>query len=292
MPTKIRLQRKGKKGKPIYHVVIADGRAPRDGKFIERIGIYNPVSRPAEIDINFDRALHWLQVGAQPTDTVRALLSSKGILYKHHLLVGVRKGALTEEMAEAKFQTWLQEKQEKFIAKIKEAELSKKDARKKRLEAEMKVNEARAKELMAKRAKELAEARGETEDVVETAEGSAEVPAQETVAETQPAAEPEPAADTETVAEAETVSEEQPDAETEPAAEEQPVAEAEPAAEEQPVAESEPVKEDQPVADAEPQKEDQPVAEAEPAAEEQPVAEAEPVKEEEPSAEEETETKS
>lgn len=239
MPTKIRLQRKGKKGKPIYHVVIADGRAPRDGKFIERIGIYNPVSRPAEIDINFDRALYWLQVGAQPTDTVRALLSSKGILYKHHLLVGVRKGALTEEMAEAKFQTWLQEKQEKFIAKIKEAELSKKDARKKRMEAEMKVNEARAKELMAKRAKELADARGETEDVVETAEGAAEVPAQET------AAEPEP------VAEAEPVKEEQPVAEAEPVKEEEPVAEAEPATEEQPVTEAEPVKEEEPPAEEE-----------------------------------------
>ena len=122
MPTRIRLQRKGKKGLPFYHVVIADGRAPRDGKFIERIGIYNPVSKPAEIDINFERALYWLQAGAEPTDTVNALLSFKGVLYKHHLLKGVKKGALTEEMAEAKFQAWLQEKKEKFVAKIKEAE--------------------------------------------------------------------------------------------------------------------------------------------------------------------------
>ena len=155
MPTRIRLQRKGKKGLPFYHVVIADGRAPRDGKFIERIGIYNPVSKPAEIDINFERALYWLQAGAEPTDTVNALLSFKGINYKHHLLKGVKKGAMTEEMAEAKFQAWLQEKKEKFVAKIKEAELSGKDGRKKRLEAEMKVNETRAKELQAKRAKEL-----------------------------------------------------------------------------------------------------------------------------------------
>ena len=117
MPTKIRLQRKGKKGIPFYHVVIADGRAPRDGKFIERIGIYNPVSIPAEIDINFDRALYWLQAGAEPTDTVNALLSFKGILYKHHLLKGVKKGAMTEEMAEAKFQAWLQEKEREVCCK-------------------------------------------------------------------------------------------------------------------------------------------------------------------------------
>ena len=113
MPTRIRLQRKGKKGLPVYHVVIADGRAPRDGKFIERIGIYNPVSKPAEIDINFERALYWLQAGAEPTDTVNALLSFKGVLYKHHLLKGVKKGAMTEEIAEAKFQAWLQEKKDK-----------------------------------------------------------------------------------------------------------------------------------------------------------------------------------
>jgi small subunit ribosomal protein S16 len=180
MPTKIRLQRKGKKGIPFYHVVIADGRAPRDGKFIERIGIYNPVSIPAEIDINFDRALYWLQAGAEPTDTVNALLSFKGILYKHHLLKGVKKGAMTEEMAEAKFQAWLQEKKEKFVAKIKEAELSGKDGRKKRLEAEMKVNEARAKELQAKRARELkaqhAAEEAEEEPVAEVETAIAEEP--------------------------------------------------------------------------------------------------------------------
>jgi small subunit ribosomal protein S16 len=181
MPTKIRLQRKGKKGMPFYHVVIADGRAPRDGKFIERIGIYNPVSRPAEIDINFDRAVYWLQSGAQPTDTVRALLSTKGILYKHHLLKGVRKGALTEELAEAKFQAWIQEKQEKLLSKIKEEDLAKKDARKKRHEAELKANEAKAKELAAKRAKEMAAARKEeaAEEEVAVEEAVAETPVAE-----------------------------------------------------------------------------------------------------------------
>jgi small subunit ribosomal protein S16 len=185
MPTKIRLQRKGKKGIPFYHVVIADGRAPRDGKFIERIGIYNPVSRPAEIDINFDRALYWLQAGAEPTDTVNALLSFKGILYKHHLLKGVKKGAMTEEMAEAKFQAWLAEKKEKFVAKIKEEELSGKDGRKKRLEAEMKVNEKRAKELQAKRARELkaqhAAEETEEEPVAEPEIAVAEEPVAEVV---------------------------------------------------------------------------------------------------------------
>jgi small subunit ribosomal protein S16 len=193
MPTKIRLQRKGKKGVPFYHVVIADGRAPRDGKFIERIGIYNPVSIPAEIDINFDRALYWLQAGAEPTDTVNALLSFKGILYKHHLLKGVKKGAMTEEIAEAKFQAWLQEKKEKFVAKIKEVELSGKDGRKKRLEAEMKVNEARAKELQAKRAREL------------KAQHAAEEAEEEPVAEVETIVAEEPVAESETVVEEQAV---------------------------------------------------------------------------------------
>jgi small subunit ribosomal protein S16 len=196
MPTKIRLQRKGKKGIPFYHVVIADGRAPRDGKFIERIGIYNPVSKPAEIDINFERALYWLQAGAEPTDTVNALLSFKGIIYKHHLLKGVKKGAMTEEMAEAKFQAWLQEKQAKFVSKIKEAELSSKDGRKKRMEAEMKVNEARARELQAKRAKEL-----KAMHAAETAEEEPEAETQAAIAEEQPAVMEETVAETQAVVE-------------------------------------------------------------------------------------------
>jgi small subunit ribosomal protein S16 len=250
MPTKIRLQRKGKKGIPFYHVVIADGRAPRDGKFIERIGIYNPVSIPAEIDINFDRALYWLQAGAEPTDTVNALLSFKGILYKHHLLKGVKKGAMTEEMAEAKFQAWLQEKKEKFVAKIKEEELSGKEGRKKRLEAEMKVNEARAKELQAKRAKEL------------KLKHAAEETEEEPVAEIETAVEEEVVAEAPTVAKEEAVVAEEvlPEVkatEEEPAAMEASVAKVQAEAEETPAAEED-------------------IAPEEPAAEEEAAEETEP----------------
>jgi len=152
MPTKIRLQRRGKKGQPFYHIVIADGRAPRDGKFIEKIGTYNPLAKPAEIDIDFPKAITWLNNGAQPTDTVKAILSYKGILYKSHLLKGVQKGAMTEEQAEIKFQNWLQEKQAKIAGKKKEYELSTKDARKKLHENEIKLNEARAQAVAKKRA--------------------------------------------------------------------------------------------------------------------------------------------
>ena len=95
MPAKIRLQRHGKKGQPFYHIVIADGRAPRDGRFIEKIGTYNPVTVPAEINLNFDKALDWLNKGAQPTDTVRSILSKKGVMLKKHLMIGVQKGAMT-----------------------------------------------------------------------------------------------------------------------------------------------------------------------------------------------------
>ena len=267
MPTRIRLQRKGKKGLPVYHVVIADGRAPRDGKFIERIGIYNPVSKPAEIDINFERALYWLQAGAEPSDTVNALLSYKGILYKHHLLKGVKKGAMTEEIAEAKFQTWLQEKKDKFVAKIKEAELSSKDGRKKRMEAEMKVNETRAKELQAKRAKELkARIAGEASEEEPEAE-TQEVIAEEPVAEVQPIIEEKAAVVEEPVAEVPAVVEEQAQVVEEAVAEV-------PAVVEEPIAEVQAVVEE-------------PVAEA--IADEEPVAE-EPAAEE-PAAEEETEPK-
>ncbi len=154
MPTKIRLQRKGKKGQPFYHLVVADGRAPRDGKFIERIGTYNPMTHSATIEINFDRSLYWVQIGAQPTDTARSILSNKGVMLKHHLLKGVKKGAHTEEQAEEKFQEWLKDKQEKLEQERKDSELSEKDKTKKRLEEERKINEARAAELSKKRAKE------------------------------------------------------------------------------------------------------------------------------------------
>ncbi len=162
MPTKIRLQRKGKKGQPFYHIIIADGRAPRDGKFIERIGIYNPLSKPAEIELNFDKAIDWLHKGAQPTDTVRAILSYKGVLYKSHLLKGVKKGAMTPEIAEAKFLEWQTAKQAKISSVIKEQELSVKERKKKQQAHEESVNEAKAQEIAKKLAKahdaEIAEA--------------------------------------------------------------------------------------------------------------------------------------
>ena len=144
MPTKIRLQRRGKKGQAFYHIVIADGRAPRDGKFIERIGIYNPIPRPAEIELNFEKALDWVRKGAQPTDTVKAILTHKGVMFKHHLIKGVEKGAMTMEQAEAKFQTWLDEKNLKVSSKRNEILLNVKEANKKLHENEVKLNEAKA----------------------------------------------------------------------------------------------------------------------------------------------------
>ncbi len=177
MPAKIRLQRRGKKGNPFYHIVIADGRAPRDGKYIERIGTYNPLTKPADIKLDIDKAVEWLNNGAQPTDTVRAILSFTGVLYKNHLLKGVKKGALTEEQAEAKFQTWLKEKEAKIESKIKAGETSSREEIKKRHEAETKINEARAAELAKKRAAELAAAQP-AKPVEEVVEASEEVQAE------------------------------------------------------------------------------------------------------------------
>jgi len=177
MPAKIRLQRRGKKGQPFYHIVIADGRAPRDGRFIEKIGYYNPLTKPAEIEINFESALHWLQKGAQPTDTVKAILSYKGVMYKNHLLKGVQKGAFTAEQAEEKFQTWLSEKETRINSKKNEHELSVKEAHKVALDHEKKVNETKAQALAKKYAKEQKAAEGEAEAVVE------ETPAEEVVTE-------------------------------------------------------------------------------------------------------------
>ena len=155
MPTKIRLQRHGKKGRPFYHIVIADGREPRDGRFIERLGTYNHVTIPAEITLDFDRTLYWLQVGAQPTNTVRSLLSYKGVLYKNHLLKGVKKGALTAEEAELKHKEWLEAKQQKFIDSLKDLQNKKRQETKKALEEETKVKEKRSEEIAKKRAEEI-----------------------------------------------------------------------------------------------------------------------------------------
>lgn len=206
MPARIRLQRHGKKGMPFYHIVIADGRAPRDGKFIERIGTYNPLAIPAEIKLDFDKALDWLNKGAQPSDTAKAILMYKGVLYKNHPLKGVAKGALTLEQAEAKFQVWLQEKEAKILSKKNEIVLTKKEAHKKRHEAEIKANLAKAEEVAKKKAKELAkelalnetpaEAVAEEEIVEETPVVEEALVVEETpVAEVAPAVEETPAAE-------------------------------------------------------------------------------------------------
>ncbi|HRZ42425.1 MAG TPA: 30S ribosomal protein S16 [Bacteroidales bacterium] len=182
MPTKIRLQRRGKKGQPFYHIIIADGRAPRDGKFIEKIGSYNPLTKPATIEIDFDKALQWLQNGAQPTDTARAILSYKGVMHKNHLLKGVQKGAMTPEQAEEKFQTWLKTKEETILQKVKQEELDKKNKKKKALESEIKVNEAIAARVAEKRAAKI---------MAETAPAPAEeAPAEPQEAADAPAEEP------------------------------------------------------------------------------------------------------
>ena len=143
MSVKIRLQRHGKKGKPFYWIVAADARAKRDGKYLEKIGTYNPNVNPAIIDLNIDKAVEWLQNGAQPTDTAKNILSYKGAMLKNHLVGGIRKGALTQEQADAKFAAWLEEKATKIADK--EAGLSKaqSEAKAKALAAEKAVNEAR-----------------------------------------------------------------------------------------------------------------------------------------------------
>ncbi|PKV48187.1 SSU ribosomal protein S16P [Aquimarina sp. MAR_2010_214] len=167
MPVKIRLQRHGKKGKPFYWIVAADARSKRDGRFLEKLGTYNPNVNPASIDLDIDGAVKWLQNGAQPTDTAKAILSYKGALLKNHLAGGVRKGALTEEQAEEKYQAWVSEKEGSVDAK-KDA-LAKAEAveKAKALEAEKEVNakrEAAAKaEETAAEAEEAVEATAEAE---------------------------------------------------------------------------------------------------------------------------------
>jgi len=162
MATKIRLQRFGKKGKPFYHVVVADSRAPRDGKFIERLGSYNPNTNPATIELNFDSAVKWVLSGAEPTDTARAILSYKGVLYKKHLEGGIRKGALTQEQADAKLAAWLEEKAGKVEAKKSGLSKAEADAKAKALKAEQ---EANAKRIAAQA--EAAKAAEATEEVAE-----------------------------------------------------------------------------------------------------------------------------
>ena len=183
MATKIRLQRHGRKGYAFYQIVIADSRAPRDGRFIERIGSYNPNTNPATVDLNFERALYWLQVGAQPTDTTRNILSREGVYMKKHLLGGVAKGAFGEAEAEAKFEAWKSNKQSGLATlKAKQDEAKKAEA-KARLEAEKKINEVKAKALAEKKAAEAAEKAAAEAPAEETAAPAEEAPATEAAAE-------------------------------------------------------------------------------------------------------------
>ncbi|OIP03312.1 MAG: 30S ribosomal protein S16 [Bacteroidetes bacterium CG2_30_32_10] len=154
MPTRIRLQRKGKKGNPFYHIVIADGRAPRDGKCIETIGTYNPLTAPATIVLDNDKAMQWLQSGASPSETVLAILKFKGIVYKYHLSKGVKKGALTQEQADTKFNAWLEEKETKIKSKLNLKSQEERQVEKKLMEAEVKANQKKSEAVAAKRAKE------------------------------------------------------------------------------------------------------------------------------------------
>ena len=182
MATKIRLQRNGRKGYAFYSIVIADVRAPRDGKFTEKIGTYNPNTNPATVDLNFERALHWVMVGAQPTDTVRNILSREGVYMKKHLLGGVAKGAFDEAQAEAKFNAWKENKQSGLAALKAKLEEDKKAAAKVRLEAEKKVNEEIAKKVAEKKAAEAA-AKAEAEAAATAEEAPAAEAAQEAPAE-------------------------------------------------------------------------------------------------------------
>ena len=166
MPVKIRLQRHGKKGKPFYWIVAADSRAKRDGKFLEKVGTYNPNTNPATIELNLDSAVKWLHNGAQPTETARAILSYKGALLKHHLEGGIRKGALTQEQADAKLAKWLEEKAGKVTAKKDGLSKEKADAKAKALSAEKEANEKRA----AKAVAQVEETAEEVTEVVETVE--------------------------------------------------------------------------------------------------------------------------
>ncbi len=191
MPVKIRLQRHGKKGKPYFWIIAADSRSKRDGKFLEKIGSYNPTTNPAQIELDVDSAVKWLQNGAQPTDTARAILSYKGALMKNHLAGGVRKGALTEEQAEAKFNEWLESKKGSIDHKKASLSEAKEKAKAEKLAAEKAVSEKRAADAAAAAAPAEEEATEEVEATAETA--TEEAPATE--AQTEEAKEETPAAE-------------------------------------------------------------------------------------------------
>ncbi|EAZ82343.1 30S ribosomal protein S16 [Algoriphagus machipongonensis] len=182
MSVKIRLARRGRKKMAIYDVVVADARAPRDGRFIEKIGSYNPNTDPASININNERALKWLLNGAQPTDTVKAMLSYRGIMLKKHLQIGVLKGAITQEQADAKFEAWLEEKDAKIAGKTEGINKAKADARQKALDAETAKNQARLDAIKAREDEQkalLAAAEAANNPTEETTEEASEEAAPE-----------------------------------------------------------------------------------------------------------------
>lgn len=175
MATRIRLQRFGRKARPIFHIVVADQRSKRDGRKIEKLGVYNPNTNPATIDLNFDSALEWVLNGAQPSDTARAILSYKGVMMKKHLIEGVKKGALTEEQVEEKFNAWLGDKEGRISAKSEGLSKAAIEAREKALNAEKEANEKRAEAIAAKNAPVVEE----TEEAPEAEATTEEAPAAE-----------------------------------------------------------------------------------------------------------------
>ena len=219
MSVKIRLARRGRKKQAIYDVVVADARAPRDGRFIEKLGTYNPNTNPASININNERALTWLLNGAQPTDTVKAMLSYRGVMLKKHLQIGVLKGAISQEQADAKFNAWLSEKDTKIEGKKDQLATAKADARKSALAAETAKNQARIDAIKAREAAAVAAAAPAVEEVEEAAP-AVEAPAveEETAAAEAPVVEAATSADAPVVEAAEEVEA--------PVAEEAPVVEA------------------------------------------------------------------
>jgi small subunit ribosomal protein S16 len=190
MPVRIRLQRHGKKGKPFYWVVAADARSKRDGKYLEKLGTYNPNTHPATVDLDVDASVKWLQNGAEPTNTAKAILSNKGVLLKHHLVKGVAKGALTEEQVEERFAQWLAEKEKAAQALSSSLDKAKADAKAKALEAEKEANEKRAAAIAAANAPEpeVSEEPAAEEAPAEEA-SAAEAAVEEAPAEEAPAAE-------------------------------------------------------------------------------------------------------
>lgn len=188
MATKIRLQRGGRKGYAFYSIVIADSRAPRDGKFIEKIGTYNPNTNPAAVDLNFDRALYWLEVGAQPTDTARNILKREGVYLMKHLRGGVKKGAFDEAAMQSKFDAWKQDKNKGLQTRAEIEAQTKKDAAAKELEAEKKINAEIAKKVAEKKAAAQAEeAKAAAEEAAEATTEEAEATTAEAEATTEEA---------------------------------------------------------------------------------------------------------